>query len=239
MNLYADSAHPVRKDISEVHASQLKTFGMPGTWGSGAQRLAVAAEARKACYEAGILENSTATEVENDESLPDVAREVIRLLAVSPKDVDKASYDSALIGGLSDTEYVEIVGLVARLVNFDVFARGIGVPLRQLPVAEKGEPSRERPEAAIQELAWVPTIPNPPEGGKAADELYGGHPKPYIVRGLSLVPDEVRAHLELEEVQYLPLRHILKPNYQHHEGLTRSQVEIVAGRISAINECFF
>ena len=44
---------------------------------------------------------------------------------------------------------------------------------------------------------------------------------------------------ELEEVQYLPLRHILKPNYQHHEGLTRSQVEIVAGRISAINECFF
>ena len=239
MNLYADSAYPVRKDIVEVHASQFKKLGMPGTWGSGAQRLAVAAETRKACFEAGILENSTEEEIKNDEILPDVAREVIRLLAVSPKDVNKACYDSALEGGLSDTEYVEIVGLVSRLVDLDVFARGLGVPLRQLPSAEKGEPSRERPEAAIQELAWVPTIPNPPEGGEAADKLYGGQPKPYIVRGLSLVPDEVRAHLELEEAQYLPLRHILKPNYQHHEGLTRSQVEIVAGRVSAINECFF
>jgi hypothetical protein len=239
MNLYADSSYPVRKDIAEVHASQLGKLGMPGTWGTGAQRLAVAAETRKACYEAGILETPTVTEIENDANLPDVACEVIRLLAVSPKDVDKASFDSALKGGLSNTEYVEIVGLVARLVNLDVFARGIGVPPRQLPSAEKGEPSRERPEAAIQELAWVPTIPNPPEGGQTADELYGGQAKPYIVRGLSLVPDEVRAHLELEEVQYLPLRHILKPNYQHHDGLTRSQVEIVAGRVSALNECFF
>ena len=239
MNLYTDAVYPVREDIAEVHASQLGKLGMPGTWGTGAQRLAVAAEARKACYEVGIQEKPTKTEIENDANLPDVARKVIRLLAASPKDVDKTSYDSALKGGLSDTEYVEIVGLVSRLVDLDVFARGIGVPLRQLPSPDMGKPSRERPEAAVQELAWVPTIPNPPEGGQAANELYGGQPKPYIVRGLSLVPDEVRAHLELEEVQYLPLRCILKPNYQHHEGLTRSQVEIVAGRVSALNECFF
>ena len=82
-------------------------------------------------------------------------------------------------------------------------------------------------------------MPNPPEGGPFAEELYGGQPKPYIVRGLSLVPDEMRAHLELEQIQYLPLGKITEPQFQHHEGFTRSQVEIVAGRISALNECFY
>ncbi len=56
---------------------------------------------------------------------------------------------------------------------------------------------------------------------------------------LSLVPAELRMHLELEEVQYLPLDRILEYDYQHHEGLSRSQVEIVAGRVSALNDCFF
>ena len=48
-----------------------------------------------------------------------------------------------------------------------------------------------------------------------------------------------RMHLEQEEAQYLPMKHILEPQYQHHDGLTRSQAEIVAGRISALNECFY
>ena len=123
--------------------------------------------------------------------------------------------------------------------NLDIFARGIGVDLRPLPAARPGAPSRERPAAAVKELAWVPTVPNPPAGGEAADELYGGKPKPYIVRALSLVPDELRRHLELEEVQYLPLQHIFVTDYRHHEGFSRAQVEVVAGRVSALNECFF
>jgi AhpD family alkylhydroperoxidase len=28
-------------------------------------------------------------------------------------------------------------------------------------------------------------------------------------------------------------------DYNHHEGLTRPQVEVVAGRVSAINDCFY
>jgi hypothetical protein len=163
----------------------------------------------------------------------------VRRLAVAPKDVDEAFYNEAREGGLSDAEYVEIVGVVSRVTDLDVFARGLGVPLAPLPEPEPGEPSRQRPEAAVQELAWVPTIPNPPEGGALADELYDGHPKPYIVRGMSLVPDELRKHVALEQVQYLPIGKIMIPDYKHHEDLTRSQVEIVAARVSALNECFF
>ena len=164
---------------------------------------------------------------------------LIAVLAVSPKDVDQASYEQALRDGLSDAEYVEIVGLVARITDIDVFARGIGVDLPPLPAVQPGEPTRERPAIAVTELAWVPTIPNPPDGGELADKLYGGHPKPYIIRAMSLVPDELRVHLEMEQVQYLPLERIIDYEYQHHEGLTRPQVEIVAGRVSALNECFY
>jgi len=239
MSLYSDSAYPVTDEIDTIHEAQLNRMFEPGTWGTGAQRLAVATAAREAAYEAGILEKPDDPGASPTVELPEVAKNFIAKLAVSPKDVLQDTYREAHEGGLSDEEYVEIVGVVSRMVNLDVFARGLGIPLRPLPESKTGEPSRERPEAAIPELAFVPTIPNPPEGGPAADELYGGHPKPYIVRGMSLVPQEVRDHIELEEVGYLPLRHILEPQFQQHDGLTRSQAEIVAGRVSALNECFF
>jgi len=239
MTLYADSAYPVREDLDAVHEKQLAQFSEAGTWGSGAQRVAVAAEARKAGIEAGIYEAPDDPGAPIEVDLPDVAKKAIHELAVSPKDFLQDSYDEAIAGGLSDAEFVEMVGVVARITAIDVFSRGIGVPLRPLPAPHAGEPSRERPKAAIQEQAFPPTIPNPPEGGPEADELYGGHPKPYIVRGLSLVPSELRLHVEQEQVQYLPLGKILEPQYQHHEGLTRAQAEIVAGRVSALNECFF
>ena len=201
MSLYADSAYSIRPDLATAHASQLEKLSAPGTWGTGAQRLAVAAEAREAGYDAGVLEEPANGGAVAEVKLPEMARRVVRRLAVSPGDVNQAFYEEALNGGLSDAEYVEIVGVVARITNFDIFARGIGVALRPLPAAQPGEPSRNRPAAAVVELAWVPTIPNGPDGGELAAELYGGKPKPYILRGLSLVPDELRAHIELEGIQ--------------------------------------
>ena len=239
MTLYADSTYPVPDDLDAIHASQLDNFGAPGTWGTAAQRLAVLGVARKAGYEAGVLEEPAEPSDDDGVEIPETIRQVIRRLAVSPKDIEQDFYDQALKDGLSDAEYVEIVGLVSRITDLDVFARGIGVPLRPLPGARPGEPSRDRPVEAIQEQAWPPTVPNPPDGGAFADELYDENPKSYIFRGLSLVPDEYRAHFELEQVQYLPTKNILIADYQHHEGLTRSQVEVVAGRVSALNECFF
>ena len=49
----------------------------------------------------------------------------------------------------------------------------------------------------------------------------------------------MRRHLELEEAQYLPMKNVFVADYQHHEGFTRAQVELIAGRVSALNECFY
>ena len=239
MTLYPDSAYPVSADLAAAHASQLDQLGLAGTWGTGAQRLAIAAAARRAGYDAGILEEPADDDSAADLALPQFIRRIVERLAVSPKDVDQAFYDQALEDGLSDAEYVEIVGIVSRITDIDVFARGIGVALRPLPSARPGEPSRGRPTEAVLELAWAPTIPNGPDGGELGAALYGGKPKPYILRALSLVPDELRAHIELEGLQYTQLDRIFEFDFQYHEGLTRPQVEVVAGRISALNECFF
>jgi hypothetical protein len=229
----------VTAELQAVHAAQISGWGTPGTWGTGAQRLAVAAEARKAGIEAGLLEAPGGSGVAPALDLPEMVKRVVRRLAVSPTELDHAFYEQALNDGLSDCEYVEIVGLVARITNIDIFARGIGVDLPPFPAAEPGAPSAVRPAVAVQELAWAPTVPNPPEGGEIADELYRGHAMPYIIRAMSLVPDEVRLHLALEEVQYLPLHRIMEYDYAHHDGLSRAQAEVVAGRISALNDCFY
>ena len=239
MGLYDDSIFEIKEHLEKVHEKQLLELGNSGTWGTGKQRLAIAGRARRAGIDSGLLEKPESDSNDTEEELSSVARKVVDHLAVSPKDFDESSYQDALKGGLREEEYVEIVGIVSRIVDLDVFARGIGVPLRPLPEAQSGEPSRKRPETARQEQAWVPTVPNLPEGGEIAKALYGEMPKPYIVRGLSLVPDEMKKHIELEQAQYMPLKHVRDFDYQHHDGLTRVQVEVVAGRVSAINQCFY
>jgi len=241
MTLYEDSDFPVRADLEAAHRAQFERFGQPGTWGSGAQRIAVIAAARRACIDAGILEapeGGVDGGAESDVELPKVVRDIIAKVAVSPKDVDLDFYNAAIGSGLSDAEYTEIVGLVSFICNLDVFARGIGVAPRPLPETQPGEPSRERPEEAVQEQAFVPTIPNPPEGGERAKAMYGPF-KPYIMRAMSLVPDEFDAHIALERVQYLPLEKIMEFDFDHHDGLTRPQAEVIAGRVSALNDCFY
>ena len=239
MTLYADSHYKVREDLDAVHAGQLDQLADPGTWGTGAQRLAVAREVRRACYDAGTQEEPEDAGPASDVDLPEPVCATVRKLAVTPGDFDEDSYREARDGGLSDEEYVEVVGIVSRLTDMDVFARGIGVPLRPLPAARGGRPSRVRPRVAKKEMAWVPTVPNLPEGGEEAAEIYGEDYRPYIIRSLSLVPDEMRRHLELEEVQYLPMKNVFVADYRHHEGFTRAQVELIAGRVSALNECFY
>jgi hypothetical protein len=239
MTLYTDSRYPVRADLDAIHEKQLDQLADPGTWGTGAQRLAIASEARQACCDAGTQEEPEDTGPRSDVELPDAVRAMVRKLAVTPKDYLEDSYEEARSGGLSDEEYVEVVGIVSRVTDMDVFARGIGVPLRPLPAAREGQPSRARPQVAKKELAWVPTVPNLPEGGEEAAEIYGDEYRPYILRSLSLVPDEMHRHIELEEIQYLPMKNILVKDYQHHEGFTRAQVELIAGRVSALNECFY
>ena len=70
-------------------------------------------------------------------------------------------------------------------------------------------------------------------------DVYGGAPfVPNIVRALSLVPDEVAHDAQRPpEAHYLPVDQIGDPTVRR--ALDRMQMELVAARVSALNQCFY
>ena len=73
--------------------------------------------------------------------------------------------------------------------------------------------------------------------GPEAD-LYDAAPLvPNIARALSCVPDHVRSLQRLTRSHYLPLADIGNP--MKGRAIDRMQIELVAARVSAINECFY
>jgi len=240
MSIYQGTSYEVPTDLLAVHERQIRAFGEPGVWWNGAQRLAILAEARVAAHAAGMqASDGGSADLRGLAEIPETARRIAADLAVTPQAFTIDVYEQVLSEGLTDAEYVELVGLVSRLSSFDYFARGIGAELPSLPAPEPGEPTRERPDTATIEGAWVPIIPNGKRGGEIGRELYGDEFMPYIFRSISLVPGEYRDHFELGELQYLPGDKFFTFDYQHFESLTRVQIEVVAGRVSALNECFY
>jgi hypothetical protein len=84
--------------------------------------------------------------------------------------------------------------------------------------------------------AWVPWLA--PDSAEART-LFEGRPRvPNVARALSLVPGEVRQLKELSEAHYLRIDDVIDPRARMRE-LSRPQMELVAGRVSALNECFY
>ena len=59
-----------------------------------------------------------------------------------------------------------------------------------------------------------------------------------MLRALSLVPDEVRSWIKVANVQYV-MGDLLNFAADTGRAIDRAQMELVAGRVSAINECFY
>ena len=243
MNLYADSDLPIRAALVQAHTDTLHSFAAPGHWYSGAERRALVTAARQARVEAGLQEvDASSAGASVSSALPASVQKIARQVAVSTNDLERSFFEQALAAGISDAQYVEIVGVVSRVVNVDVFARGIGVPLRPLPAATDGAPSQHRPRTARDEGAWVPTIPGGARGEDEAKQVYGSadpQAAPFIYRALSLVPGEAVGLMQLGAAQYLEISNFMDLEFTFEPTLTRPQYELLAARVSALNECFY
>ncbi len=154
-----------------------------------------------------------------DPGLPDAAVEAAHRLYHHP-----ASPTSEWVEAVADTlgmaHYVELVGVVARLAAVDGFHRALGLPLEPLPEVIGGDPTGEIDDRATPGAAWVPMV-----GGSS------------IVGALSMVPPEAAAQEQLHGPMYLTYQQMA--DFDFRRGLHRSQIELVAARASAINECFY
>ncbi len=239
MTVYSDSHYSVRDKIDQTHKKELSLLSGPGTWWTGAQRAAMVAEARKARCEAGLQESIAEDEVLIDANLPDAARTLARKVALM-EGVDRAFFDSMAPSELSEEEYVEAVGVVSRSTNLDIFAKAIGVPSRKLNRISDGEPTRKRPVSLANDGFFVPTIPTTKAGGgEDSKKLYGGASVYNILRGLSLVPSEASPVMGLVMSQYVIPPQFYNYDFTFDPSITRAQVELVASRVSALNDCFY
>jgi hypothetical protein len=233
----------VREDLAEAHRRVCERLGNPGTWLDGEARVAVAAETRNAggcklCARRRAALSPYGIDGEHDSlgRLPETWVEVIHRIVSDPGRLTQSWYGKITASGIAETEYVEIVSVIAHVVALDTFARGLGVEPRPLPVARKGEPSRYRPAEARQTDAWVPTLAWGQAGLKEADLVSG--PVSNIRRALTLVPDEARSFFDLAAHQYLSGAQMFDFS-REFRAITHAQIELLAARVSAINQCMY
>jgi len=240
---YADACVPVREDIPASHRRAWSRLARPGAWWSGSERVAVAAEVRNASKCPLCAERKTAPSPNSVEgkhatlgALPDAAVEVIHRVTTDPGSLSKSWFDAVTSETLSDGQYVEIIGVVVTVVSIDSFCRGMGLPPNPLPAAEPGDPTRRRPEGAEHDGAWVPML-DPSRLAESEADLFGGSRTGNVIRALSLVPDEVRGLKDLSAAHYLAMDDMI--DLDKGRSIDRRQVELIAGRVSALNECFY
>lgn len=238
---------PIRADLTEQYRRLWDRIACAGTWLSGAERVAVAEETRRArncalCTERKAALSPFAVEGSHDRraSLPEALVDAIHRVTSDAARLTRGWYEGLLEAGLAAETWVEALGVAVQVISVDEFHHALGLALEPLPEPRPGEPTRRRPSGAMaMDDGWVPMVP-----GNALDPedegLYGSMPggrAAGVVRALSLVPAEVRSWQELASAQYLSL-----PDMQRMEtgrALDRAQMELVAGRISALNECFY
>ena len=70
------------------------------------------------------------------------------------------------------------------------------------------------------------------------ENVYVSPDPTFIRRALSLVPGEACGLFDMVDAQYLPGA-IMPDLATRHRAITRAQMELIAGRVSAINGCFY
>ena len=240
---YSGALAPVRKELVDVHRFFLEHIRSPGTWWTGEERVAIAAESRAAAgctlcrsRKASLSPTAVAGRHDGPHRLPENVVDTVHRIRTDPARLSRSWFEGVIGGGLDVTRYVELVGVSTMQTGLDYFARALGATPLPLPAPRPGEPSRYRPAGARPEGAWVPMIAVEDATGPEAD-LYGGGFVPNIMRALSLVPAEARALRQSSGAHYVPVEQIPDPTVRR--ALDRSQMELVAARVSALNECFY
>lgn len=234
----------VRGDLADAHRDAWARIAAPGTWLSGERRVAVAAEVRAArdcahCagIRAALSPNAVQGEHETAGDLTAAEVELVHRLTSDPGRLSEAWANSVLDAGLSEGEYIEIVGLVGMTMMMDTCTFGLGLDDAALPAPQPGEPSRYSPPGARKQAAWLPIV-EPEDTVEADGPMYPSPKAGYIYRALSSVPQSMRDYWALATVHYLPGDQVYRFDGSIR-AIGRPQMELMAARVSALHQCAY
>ena len=235
---------PIRAGLAQELERAWARLASAGTWWNGRERIAIAAEARKAMSCSLCLQRKEALSPYTHDGKHDCLGvlsspvvEIVHRVATDAGRLTRKWLESMFEAGVSEEQYVEIIGVIALIIALDTFDHALGRALRELPGPRPGEPSRHRPAGARRDLAWVHTV--------APEALTPEDPDPYTVHGnknihraLSLVPQEVVNFFDLDVELYLK-DHEIRDFGREYRALSHAQIELLAGRVSSLNGCYY
>jgi len=226
---------PIPESLERVHEQARGRFVSAASFLDGETRRALVLEARAArkcdlC--ARRLDALSATSVEGShDTVTDLAWGFVELAHKVVTDsgrLSQAWFESVLAAGVTREQYVEAAGLIGSSTIADTFAVALTGEPAVLRASQDGAPSGISNEQLVDVGAYVGLMdhehPHPKFAGRAA---------PNICRALALVPSAIDEFWDLFMPHYQPMAEA----DGHKVG--RSQIEFVAARTSALNECFY
>lgn len=240
----AGSALAISDALGERLDAEWRRLARPGTWWTGAERIAIAEAARAAgdcplCAEreAALSPNAVTGRHAGHSPLPDAVLDAVHRIATDPGRLSSHWYESLREAGVTPEQLVELTGILGILTLGDSLARACGAEPSALPAPQAGEPSRVRPPGAEVHNAWVPMVrPDRAEGPvkllyemvqKGAGFVFN------VARALTLVPEELAGFFGTFVISYTT--HGAPPP----GGLERPQMELLAASVSSMNDCFY
>lgn len=236
----------MRSELSDALRRAWPAIGACGVWWTGAERLLIAREARAArdctlCQErkAAPIPQAVAGAHSAATTLSSAAVEAVHRIVSDPGRLSEGWYKRTVAAGLSEESYVELLGVVAMTTAVDTFDRALGAPLRAMPPAGAGQPSRRRPTGAKPGLGWMPMLA--PEDVTADDPpLYtcAGRIGGNVHRALSLVPEAMMQFWDLFEPMYLH-QDAMRDFGREYRAISHAQIEMLAARVAVRNQCVY
>ena len=253
---YVSRGRDIPYRFAVAHRRAWRRIAEPGDWWTGVERVAIAAETRAAaecplCRERAAALSAASVQGEHLRPagivpglLPEAAVDAIHAVIADGARLSPEWYERIISAdGMDDARYVDMLGVVVHVFSVDEFHRALGMPLEPLPEPASGEPRRHRSSKAEHLSGWTPIV-QPWMCNPEDRDIYPGMAwAANVLSALSLVPENVRWLAELSAAHYLPHHRVGSAMGVGADGwnraISRPQVELIAARVSALNECFY
>ncbi|MGH1488471.1 MAG: hypothetical protein ACRBK7_03620 [Acidimicrobiales bacterium] len=226
--LFADVAG-VRPEINAAYQRVVNRWAQPGIVWSATQRLALweVVRAARTAVELPPWQSPRTVPglLDPDPALPDAAVDAAWRITNHPGTLTQDWYLQIIRGGLDPVGYVEVVGIVAMANSLEYFLAAIDGDAPGVP-----EPSATPPTGPLPSVTgsvsshWVPTT---------------DQDLPNVRKALSATPGELDMQAVLLDALYVPGGALAVELDEKIWSLERTQVELVASRVSTLNECFY
>jgi len=211
--------------VDEFADAAWAELGRPGAQWTGAQRVAIAATARAAAPRPLWDRAPALAELSREATgspLSSFVAGLVERVAVEPSSLSR---DDVLevVDEIGDAAYAELASVVTQVVCIDHNAAALGLAFRDLPEAEPGDPHGRRPDGMGDVGGHIQMT-----------EVSDG---PNVRRSLSLAGADHERWMMLVFAMYSGSQ--FGEMVWDGRALTRPQVELLAARTSALNECFY